>query len=119
MNAYTLSTSPYGLNQTSSTNVGALETRNGGVTPVVSSNGMQAGTAVVWAVQNPPGNINGTGAIKLYAFDGANLAHTLYSATAGQWTQNGNTGGALVTPLVANGRVYLATDGQLSVFGIK
>lgn len=119
LNAYTLATAPYGLNQTSSTNVGALETRNGGVTPVVSSNGTQAGTAVVWAVQNPPGNISGAGAIKLYAFDGANLGHTLFSATAGQWTQNGNTGGALVTPLVANGRVYLATDGQLSVFGIK
>jgi hypothetical protein len=74
---------------------------------------------VVWAIQTPNGNTNGTGTIKLFAFDGSNLAHTLFSASAGAWTGNGDTGGALITPLVANGRVYLATDGMVSVFGIQ
>ena len=119
LNAYTLNTAPYGLTLTSSTNVGSLENRNGGVTPVVSSNGTQAGSTVVWAIKDPPGGINGAGPVTLYAFDGSNLANTLFSATAGQWTGNGDTGGALITPLVANGRVYLATDGQFSVFGTK
>ena len=120
LNSYALGFAPsYGLTFTSGTNVGTLENRNAGVTPVVSSNGTQAGSAVVWAIKTPGGDLTGTGTIALYAFDGANLAHRLYSATAGQWTENGDTGGALITPLVANGRVYLATDGQVTVFGTK
>jgi hypothetical protein len=119
LHAYTLTTKPYALTLTSSTAVGSLENRNNGVTPVVSSNGTASGTAVVWTIMTPSGGLNGTGTITLYAFDGANLAHKLYSAAAGVWTGNGNTGGALITPLVANGRVYLATDGMVSVFGIN
>ncbi len=119
LNAYTLGTAPYGLSLTSATNVGQLENRDAGVTPVVSSNGTQAGSAVVWTIMTPPGNTNGTGKISLYAFDGANLGHTLYTAQGGVWTGNGDTGGALITPLVANGRVYLATDGVVSVFGLQ
>jgi len=119
LNAYTLKTTPsYGLSLTSSTNVGALETRNAGVAPIVSSNGTQAGTPVVWAVKNPSGDIDGSGTIALYAFNGANVGTTLFHAAAGQWTENGDTGGALITPLVANGRVYLATDGMVTVFGV-
>jgi len=71
----------------------------------------------VWTIKTPLGNINGSGTITLYAFDGSNLSHALFSAAAGQWTANGDTGGAMITPLVANGRVYLATDGKLTVFG--
>jgi hypothetical protein len=88
------------------------------VTPVVSSNGTRAGTAVVWALKTPNGYITGTGTVMLYAFNAANLSTTLFGAAAGQWTENGDTGGALITPLVANGRVYLATDGVVTVFGI-
>ncbi|MDQ2858203.1 MAG: hypothetical protein M3R53_06080 [Candidatus Eremiobacteraeota bacterium] len=118
LNAYTLNTATgYGLIFTSSTNVGTLENRNAGVTPIVSSNGTRAGTAVVWAIKTPPGGTNGTGTIALYAFDGSNLGRALFAANAGRWTGNGNTGGALITPLIANGRVYLATDGQVTVFG--
>jgi hypothetical protein len=119
LNAYSLRTAPgYGLTLTSSTNVGQLENRNGGVTPVVSSNATLAGTAVVWAIKTPPGNTSGTGSVSLYAFDGGNLSNTLFAAKAGRWTGNGDTGGVLVTPLVANGRVYLATDGIVTVFGL-
>jgi len=118
LNAYTLETVPYGLKLTSSTNVGTLENRNMGVTPVVSSNAQAAGTAVVWAISTPPGGNVGSAPIRLYAFNGANLGQTLFSATAGAWTGNGDTGGALITPLVANGRVYLASDGMVTVFGI-
>ncbi len=120
LNDYILQTAGgYALTLNSATNVGQLETRNAGVTPIVSSNGTQSGTAVVWAIKGPPGYINGTGAIALYAFDASNLANTLFSANAGQWIENGDTGGAMITPLVANGRVYLATDSQLTVFGTQ
>ena len=92
LHAYVLGTANgYTLSMTSSTNVGSLENRNSGVTPVVSSNGKQSGTDVVWATKTPPGNINGAGTIALYAFDGSNLSHTLFSAAAGQWTGNGDT----------------------------
>jgi hypothetical protein len=117
---FRLATSPYGLTFVSQTNVGSLENDLSGVTPVVSSNGTRAGTAVVWTIQTPLGGLDGSAPISLYAFDGANLGHTLYSSSqAGLWTGNGNTGGALITPLVANGRVYLATDGMVSAFGIQ
>ena len=62
--------------------------------------------------------VSGTEPIYLYAFNATNLAVPLFSATAGQWTQNEDTGGVLVTPLVANGRVYLATDGEVTVYGL-
>jgi hypothetical protein len=116
--AYTLNTaSGYSLTQTSTTSVGPLEHRNAGVTPIVSSNGTQAGSAVVWAIEGLAGN-NTTLPVTLYAFNGDNLSNTLFKATAGRWTTNGDTGGVMITPLVANGRVYLATDGEVSVYGI-
>ena len=48
-------------------------------------------------------------------------ATTLFSGTAGTWTQTSGTqwiGGALVSPLVANGKVYVPTDGSVAVFGL-
>jgi hypothetical protein len=72
----------------------------------------------VWALKTP-GNSGGT--ITLYAFDALNMGTTLYSATAGTWTQTSGTswvGGALVSPLIANGHVYVPTDGSVSVFGL-
>ncbi len=119
LNAYTLNTGASdSLSETSHTIVGALETRNSGVTPVVSSNGTQPGSAVVWAIKTADNN-SGATAITLYAFDGANLGRTLFATTAGRWTSNGDTGGAMITPLVANGRVYLATDSIVTIYGTK
>jgi hypothetical protein len=121
LNAYALGVSPPSLTLTSSTNpaVGCLECRNsGGSQPVVSSNGTQAGSAVAWALKGPGG---GGGGISLYAFDASNLATTLFSAPAGQWTETPGAswiGGLFVSPLVANGRVYVPTDGGVAVFGL-
>jgi len=64
---------------------------------------------------------NSGGTISLYAFDPLNMGTTLFSATAGTWTQTPGTawiGGALVSPLVADGRVYVPTDGSVGVFGL-
>jgi hypothetical protein len=85
----------------------------------VSSNGTTAGTAVVWALKTPGGS---GGSITLYAFDALNMSHTLFSGTAGSWTQGAGAsyiGGALVSPTVANGRVYVPTDGSVAVFGLS
>jgi FtsP/CotA-like multicopper oxidase with cupredoxin domain len=111
-------TSPPGLAVQSSANVGCLECRDTGSQPVVSSNGTTAGSAIVWALHTPG---NGGGNISLYAFNALNMASTLFNGTAGPWMETvaaGYTGGAMVSPLVANGKVYVPVDGQVTIFGL-
>ena len=117
LNTYTLS-QPASLTLQSTSNVGYLEGRDSGSQPVVSSNGTVAGSAVAWALRTP-GNSGGN--ISLFAFDALNMGTPLFQGIAGTWTQTAGTqwiGGALVSPLVANGRVYVPTDGSVSVFGL-
>lgn len=97
---------------------GCLECRDSGSQPVISSNGTTSGTAIVWALKTPGGS---GGSITLYAFDALNMGTTLFTGKAGTWTQAAGTawiGGALVSPLVANGKVYVPTDGSVAVFGL-
>ncbi|MBD5606310.1 MAG: multicopper oxidase domain-containing protein [Candidatus Eremiobacteraeota bacterium] len=118
ISTYTLGLSPVSLAVQSSANPGCLECRNKGSQPIVSSNGTLAGTAVVWALKTPG---NGGGNITLYAFDALNMSHTLFTGVAGPWTVGSGAsyiGGALVSPTVANGRVYVPTDGGVAVFGL-
>ena len=82
----------------------------GGTTPVVSSNRKKPGTGVVWA-------INRTNPLRLQAYDATDLTNLLYDADAGPW--NNPDGGAFIEPTVANGKVYVASDGRLTVFGPK
>jgi len=83
----------------------------------ISSDGSSPG-AIIWAVARPqtaPGNIT------LFAFksqpqSGSSSLETLYSASAGSWEDyNGN---ANIVPVVANGKVYVASYKQLDIFGI-
>jgi hypothetical protein len=92
---------------------------------VVSSNGTQPGTAIIWAVGRPTDL--STTAITLYAFDATVSNGTyqqLFSAPAGSWPSSGN---ANIVPVVADGKVYVAsafldesknTRGQLAIFGV-
>jgi FtsP/CotA-like multicopper oxidase with cupredoxin domain len=88
-----------------------------GSQPVVSSNGVQAGTAIAWALQTP-----GTsgGKMSLIAFDALTMS-ILFSGVAGTWIEPphaSTVGEAMVSSLVANGRVYVPTDGSVAVFGL-
>jgi hypothetical protein len=79
----------------------------------VSSNGSLKGTAVIWAVGRPVDN--DPAHISLYAFD-PDHDGTLFQAVAGSWP---NTGGdSNIVPVVANGKVYVASDQAISIFGI-
>ncbi len=79
----------------------------------VSSNGTLSGTAVVWAVGRPVDN--DPAHISLYAFN-PDKQGTLFSAVAGSWP---NTGGdSNIVPVVANSKVFVASDQTLSIFGI-
>lgn len=85
-----------------------------GLFTTVSSNGTKKGTAVVWALGRP--TEFDIGSFKLYAIDPAN-GHTLFSGDAGVWTSA--EANADLVPVVANGRVYVASFKTLSIFGLS
>jgi hypothetical protein len=92
---------------------------DGGTIPVISSNGTTAGTALVWFIQKPQSSSDsdpGT-PITLMAYDASNLATQLFSAPAGTWTHAVNSN-ANVVPTVANGKVYVASNRRLQIFGL-
>ena len=81
---------------------------------VVSSNGGLAGSAIIWAVARP----TATPPLTLYAFDARPVNGRLiplYSSPAGQWMNMGAN--ANVVPVVANGKVYVASYRRLMIFG--
>jgi hypothetical protein len=84
----------------------------GGTIPVVTSNGLKRGTGVVWAITRP----DGAGMIHLRGYDAANLAKgRLFEAVIGSY----NNSNAFLAPIVVNGKVYVASDQQLTVYGLK
>jgi len=92
---------------------------NGGTIPVISSNGTTAGSAIVWFVQRPSGSSDqdpGT-PVTLHAFGASNLSQELVSIQAGTWRHAVNSNANLV-PTVANGKVYVASNKQLQIFGL-
>ncbi len=83
-----------------------------GCTPSVSAN--EAANGIVWCVSVGPKK--GT----LYAFDASDLSRELYdSGQAGnrdEFVDNGSN--KFVTPMIANGRVYVGTTKGVVVFGL-
>ncbi|HVB36152.1 MAG TPA: immunoglobulin domain-containing protein [Candidatus Acidoferrales bacterium] len=80
-----------------------------GTTPSISANG--ASNAIVWAVESE----SGVPAI-LHAYDATNLANELYNSNqAGGRDQF--TGNKFVTPMIANGKVFVGTPTGVAVFG--
>ena len=85
----------------------------------VSSNGTT--NPIIWALSRPP-NSSATSPVYLYAFnpdattDGTTMTQ-LFKGVAGNWPNLG--GNANLVPVVANGRVYVASNQQLKIFGLK
>lgn len=92
---------------------GIANGQNGGFFDSVSSNGTQAGTAVVWAVGRPTDNDPAD--VDLYAVNPDN-GQLLFSEVAGQWPNT--NGDSNIVPLVANGFVYVASNQMLTIFGM-
>jgi hypothetical protein len=78
----------------------------------VSSNGTQAGSAIVWAVARP--NRTGALTLTLLAYNAADST-TVFSGAAGVWSSN--AANANVVPVVANGHVYVGSYKALEIFG--
>jgi hypothetical protein len=116
-----LQTNPPKLVQQGSTGSGYVGgyPDDGGTLPVISSNGTTAGSAVVWFVQRPQSSQDGPPGtpVTLWAFDPTNLSRPLFSAQAGTWRHAVNSNADLV-PTVAGGRVYVAANSTLQIFGL-
>jgi hypothetical protein len=79
-----------------------------GTTPSVSANGTSNG--IVWAIEN-------SGAI-LFAYDASNLAKELYDSNQAANNRDHFSNNKFITPMVANGKVYVGTQTSVAVFGL-
>jgi len=82
-----------------------------GTTPSISANGTSNG--IVWAVE-----ARGSDAGVLHAYDASNLAHELYSSSAVAGGRDAFADNKFITPMIANGRVYVGTSNGVMVFGL-
>jgi hypothetical protein len=80
-----------------------------GTTPSISANGATNG--IVWAVEN--GN---TGV--LHAYDAANVGKEFYNSNQASNARDQFADNKFITPMVANGRVYVGTPTSVAVFGL-
>lgn len=88
----------------------------------VSSNGENAGTAILWAVRGKrtsPGLAATTGSGVLVAFDATDITQQLWSSDDAPGDALGDAT-KFAPPTIANGRVFVGTSsGQLVVYGLK
>jgi hypothetical protein len=80
-----------------------------GTTPSISANGTSAG--IVWAVEN-----NGSGV--LHAYDATNLGTELYNSNQAANSRDHFADNKFITPMIANGKVYVGTPNSVAVFGL-
>ena len=80
-----------------------------GATPSISANG--AANGIVWAAEN-------TSPAVLHAYDAGDL-HELYSSnTATGGRDHFGAGNKFITPMIANGKVYVGATNGVGVFGV-
>jgi hypothetical protein len=80
-----------------------------GTTPSISANGTSNG--IVWAVEN-----SSTGV--LHAYNAANLTSELYNSNQAANNRDHFSDNKYVSPMVANGKVYVGTPNSVVVFGL-
>jgi hypothetical protein len=102
---YTLTPSGATLASQSATTLGAS-----GATPVISANGTD--TAILWALDT-----TASGGPVLNAYDATTVATPLYSSSAKPSDAVGPTS-KFAVPTVANGYVYVGTNGGVAIFGL-
>jgi outer membrane protein assembly factor BamB len=81
-----------------------------GAAPSISADGVRNG--IVWATENKDPAV-------LHAYDAGNLAHELYSSnSAPRGRDHFGPGNKFITPMIANGKVYVGTTDGVGVFGL-
>ncbi len=81
-----------------------------GSTPATSSNGSQNG--IVWAVE-----AQGSTGI-LHAYDPTNLGAEIYDSTQAANNRDTFSDNKFITPMIANGKVFVGTPSSVAVFGV-
>ena len=82
----------------------------------VSANGNNNG--IVWAVHTDAYYDPHQGPAVLHAYDARNLAHELYNSNQRLARDNPGQASKFTVPTVANGKVFVGTANQLSVYGL-
>jgi hypothetical protein len=85
-----------------------------GPTPSISANGTTGG--ILWALMTDAQAVGGPDV--LLAYDATNLASTLYSSNTNLARDNPGPAWKFTVPTVANGKVYVGANGQLSIYGL-
>jgi PQQ enzyme repeat len=80
-----------------------------GTTPSVSANGTSAG--IVWTVENGSGGV-------LHAYDATNLGNELYNSSQAPNGRDSFSDNKFITPMIANGKVFVGTPTGVAVFGM-
>jgi len=81
-----------------------------GALPSVSANGTSNG--IVWAVEN-------TNPAVLHAYDATDLYKELYNSNQAGTRDQFGPGNKFITPVVANGKVFVGTTNGVAVFGLR
>jgi hypothetical protein len=85
-----------------------------GATPAISSNGTADG--IVWSIQTDAQISNGPAI--LHAHLATNVATVLYSSDQNSSRDNPGNAVKFAVPTIANGKVYVGTQNQVSVYGL-
>jgi len=81
-----------------------------GAVPTISASGTANG--IVWVVENSSPAV-------LHAYDATNLANELYNSNQASGGKDSFSSNKFITPIVANGKVYVGTANSVAVFGLR
>ena len=82
--------------------------------PSISANGTTNG--IVWSLKTD--NFGSQGQAILYAHDATNVATLLYASSQNATRDNPGASVKFAVPTITNGKVYVGTETQISVFGL-
>ena len=80
-------------------------------TPTISSDGSKAGTGIAWLLNRETG--------ALHAYDAADVSKSLFNSNEYYGRDFIGDVVKFTTPTVANGKVFVATDGYVTAFGLN
>lgn len=80
-----------------------------GANPTISASG--TANAILWVVEN-------TSPAVLHAYDATNLANEFYNSNQAANSRDHFSNNKFITPIVANGKVYVGTSKSVAVFGL-
>ena len=87
-----------------------------GATPVLSSN--QAKDAIVWLIDSSGAHVTPNTRAVLRAFDPGNPSNEIYNSALLASRDEAGLAVKFTVPTVANGKVYVGTQGELDVYGL-